>query len=101
MPYITEQDRESIKNRKPETPGELNYLISTMMDDYIGSKGLSYSVINELIGVLECAKMEFYRRIAIAYEEIKVVENGDVYYNSNDVLFKMYESYIGELREKK
>lgn len=101
MPYIIPEHREEVKTRKPETAGELNYLISRMLDDYLGDEGLNYATINEIVGVLECAKMEFYRRVATAYEEIKIVENGDVYTKSNDMLLKLYESYLGELREKK
>ena len=32
-----------------------------------------------LIGVLECAKLELYRRVAAPYEDDKIDENGDVY----------------------
>jgi len=31
------------------------------------------------VGVLECAKLELYRRIAAPYEDEKIVETGDVY----------------------
>jgi hypothetical protein len=41
--------------------------------------GQSYSIINDIVGVLECAKMEFYRRVAVPYEDKKRTENGDVY----------------------
>ena len=41
---------------------------------------ISYSRINELIGVLECAKIELYRRIAAPYEDDKSRINGDVYF---------------------
>ena len=39
-----------------------------------------YADINELIGALECAKLEFYRRKAAPYEDKKAVENGDLKY---------------------
>jgi hypothetical protein len=32
-----------------------------------------------LVGVLECAKQELYRRILIPYEDAKIELNGDVY----------------------
>jgi hypothetical protein len=41
--------------------------------------GKNYKHINEIIGVLECAKQEFYRRVAAPYEDTKIQENGDVY----------------------
>jgi len=40
---------------------------------------LKYSNLNELIGVLECAKLELYRRVAAPYEDEKALINGDVF----------------------
>ena len=34
--------------------------------------------INEAVGALECAKLEFYRRLAGPCEDRKVAENGDL-----------------------
>jgi hypothetical protein len=62
-----------------ETPGELNYLISTLINEYILREGLNYATLNSIVGVLECAKLELYRRIAAPYEDEKCDENGDVY----------------------
>ena len=39
---------------------------------------LRYFYLNRAMGVLECIKQEFYRRVAAPYEDIKIVENGDV-----------------------
>lgn len=81
MPYIKPEDRLHIlaDEKQISNPGELNYFISTLINSYINDKGKSYSTINEVIGVLECAKLELYRRIAAPYEDIKIQENGDVY----------------------
>lgn len=80
MPYILNSDREQIiAGRNIETAGELNFLISSILDKYLINKGKNYNNINEIIGVLECAKLEFYRRIASPYEDIKIESNGDVY----------------------
>lgn len=82
MPYITEADRKKVEyyDRKyPETAGELNYCISVLCSDYLKRHKLSYSTINEIMGVLECAKAEFYRRVATPYENKKLEDNGDVY----------------------
>lgn len=81
MPYISKEARSEIRLdiRDPETPGELNYAITYIIDYYLKQKGISYTNINEVIGVLECAKLELYRRIAAPYEENKILENGDVY----------------------
>jgi hypothetical protein len=63
----------------PSDAGELNYLISRIVDTYIQVKGKNYQNLNEVIGVLECVKQEYYRRIAAPYEDKKIAENGDVY----------------------
>jgi len=39
----------------------------------------SYAELNEVIGVLECAKQELYRRVVAPYEDGKAKINGDVY----------------------
>ena len=80
MPYIKLDDRNSLSQGKPiETSGELNYSLTALIDSYVILKGLSYSTINDVIGALEGAKLEFYRRIAVPYEEIKLKENGEAY----------------------
>ena len=81
MPYEKKEVRERLDaGAKPESPGELNYLISRLVDSYLASKGaLRYAHINEVIGVLECAKLELYRRLAAPYEDGKLKERGDVY----------------------
>lgn len=81
MPYIKPEDRVKIllDDENISNAGEFNYYISTLINWYIHQKGKSYSTLNELIGVLECAKLELYRRVAAPYEDIKIEENGDVY----------------------
>lgn len=81
MPYIKQADRDNMINtpRLPENPGELNYGFTVIAREYLKYKGTSYQTINDIIGALEGAKMEFYRRIAIPYEDTKIKENGDVY----------------------
>jgi hypothetical protein len=56
--------------------GNLNYIITKL---FIKSKPKRYKDYNELIGVLECCKLEFYRRVIAEYEHSKKLENGDVY----------------------
>jgi len=79
MPYIKKEDRERARIN-PMNPGELNYAITILINNYMEDRGgVSYTVINEVIGVLECAKLELYRRLAAPYEDKKIEENGDVY----------------------
>ena len=81
MPYITQDRRKLLTDgyANPNIPGELNYIITTYLRDYALSKGTSYQTHNDIIGVLECAKQEWYRRCTAPYEDYKCNENGDVY----------------------
>lgn len=79
MPYIRTEDRHRVEMNGPLTVGELNYAITKLCTDYLAAAGTSYGIINDVIGVLECAKQEFYRRVAVPYEDHKIKENGDVY----------------------
>ena len=86
MPYIADFERRDKLDdglEAPKNAGELNFKITKLLDNYLYHHGLSYSTINEIVGVMECAKLEFYRRIASPYEEKKIRENGDVFTLSN------------------
>lgn len=61
------------------TAGDLNFVITTIVADYFSCTERRYKDINDIIGALECAKQEFYRRIVSPYEDKKMKENGDVY----------------------
>jgi len=82
MPYIKKEDRKYLDKDKasniPRTVGELNYYFTKVIKEYCGF-GLTYQKINDILGVLEGTKLEFYRRVAIPYENKKKKENGDVY----------------------
>ena len=81
MPYIDTDARKRIDSgESPQSSGELNYAITVIVDQYIkDSGGIRYGHINDAIGVLECAKMELYRRIAAPYEDEKIASSGEVY----------------------
>ena len=87
MPYIRAEHKQALFTKAVlevgdlcTTPGELNYVFSTIIKAYFNrrDKG-NYQAINDIVGALEGAKLEFYRRVAAPYEEIKIKENGDVY----------------------
>jgi hypothetical protein len=80
MPYLEKAIRASLDDgRKALKGGELNYQVSKLVNDFIAMRGLSYAVINEVVGALECAKLEAYRRVAAPYEDKKIGENGEVF----------------------
>lgn len=81
MPYVDQKIRDQLdEGATPENAGELNYLITRLVDGYLLDKGeIRYAHLNEVIGVLECAKQELYRRVVSPYEDTKIREAGDVY----------------------
>lgn len=84
MPYIAQGRRKEIDeyiidNFAIKNAGELNYLLTKLIRNYFNFNGRRYQQINDIVGALEGAKMEFYRRVAAPYEDKKILENGDVY----------------------
>ena len=88
MPYIKQIDRITRPLSGAMTPGELNFRITELVSEFLmtlatsplnNRVGVRYAHINSAIGVLECAKLELYRRIAVPYEDVQCDLNGDVY----------------------
>ena len=91
MPYIKKEKRAKIdrsvhdllnclhdsQTGEPNV-GETNYAISSLIW-WLFEYKKSYSTANNLIGVLECVKQEFYRRRVAPYEDEKIKENGDLF----------------------
>jgi hypothetical protein len=84
MPYIAKEER--IKFEKPvqelsesiENDGDLNYCISLLMHKILEKRGVKYQNMNNIMGAIDCAKMEFYRTVASPYEDKRKSENGNV-----------------------
>lgn len=95
MPYIVTQKREvldpaiqelhkalvdlELDSDKNNTEGNLNYCITKLLTLVYSTP--SYAEVNDAIGMLECCKLEYYRRVAAPYENLKAFENNDVYPN--------------------
>ena len=89
MPYIKKEDRikfdenicdlvNKITNDGVDFKvGEVNYIISSIVWKLFQGN-MSYTNGNNLMGVLECVKQEFYRRKLSQYEDKKITENGDL-----------------------
>ena len=90
MPYILRENRETIDHEidalatkiiqalmEEDRAGALNYTITRIIHR-LYCEEISYSQVNEAVGVLECAKLELYRKVAAPYEDEKIKENGDV-----------------------
>lgn len=82
MPYVSEARRTQLSPDgwcAPDSGGDLNYLFTRLAWDYFRMNGSNYQTINDVVGALEGAKLEFYRRVAAPYEDKKMIENGDIY----------------------
>jgi hypothetical protein len=88
MPYISQELRRDVDGNiealtkildwieKDKLDGVMNYVITRLLrGQYNNGK---YAEYNAAIGVLECAKLELYRKAVAPYEDIKIRENGDV-----------------------
>ena len=84
MPYINKGQREDIDRlifplaSLTPTTGNINYAITKFIHEIIMRNHLSYDMLNSMVGVLECAKQELYRQVAVPYEDQKKAENGPV-----------------------
>lgn len=89
MPYIPRADRLAFDDALKElvrvvskrglSNGELNYLMTQLARLYLIRHGTSYNTLSDVVKAFECAKLEFYARMARPYEDRKIEENGDVY----------------------
>lgn len=86
MPYINKEDRDyfeelelSMEHYYIKNPGQLNYLFTLLIKQYIEQNKENYQTYNDIIGALESCKQELYRRKISPYEDRKIIENGDVY----------------------
>ena len=91
MPYIQQEHREKLDDQifnltkamlenaeqRECRQGVLNYVITKIALNLIDNTP-SYSKINDVVGALECCKLELYRRLAAPYENLKAKQNGDL-----------------------
>ncbi len=93
MPYLPSSDRpvydpqikqlaESLA-RQPDDrrKGHANYVITQILRKAWGvdrADNESYSSYADIIGTLECAKLELYRRWLAAYEDTAIAKHGDL-----------------------
>lgn len=86
MPYVEQDRRKFLASQTYKQLldiadtmhiGDINFLISNLLWVRF-NKNRSYKTANELLGVLEAAKLELYQRQIIPYEAQKQSENGDL-----------------------
>ncbi len=93
MPYIPKPDRaaydsliaqlaEALATQSSDRrKGHANYVITQVLRKAWGvnvSDGESYANYADIIGTLECAKQELYRRWVAAYEDKAIARHGDL-----------------------
>jgi hypothetical protein len=94
MPYIEKNRRQALdknisdlkgtlQGSKEMTPenlldiaGDINYCVTRLVAGLVGTP--SYKKIAIVTGVLQNINQEFYRRLAVPYEEEKMNSNGDI-----------------------
>jgi hypothetical protein len=83
MPYLTKERQDLLLEqqgfRPDSTPGDLNFLLTLIIQDYLEQKKESYQTLNDIVGGLECCKQEFIRRVVNPYEDSRIISNGDIY----------------------
>jgi hypothetical protein len=84
MPYIP-PNRRTAFDRSLETlaeaitsEGELNYCIYKLSCLLVDRLGASYDNLSLCSSAMEHAKLEWYRRRVVPYEEEKIRQNGDI-----------------------
>jgi hypothetical protein len=94
MPYIDEEGRQHFDDGLPYLihkleergwqVGDINYVFTRIGWAFIryladGRGTVRYAHLNTIMGVFECAKLEFYKRIGGPLELNAHAKNGDVY----------------------
>jgi hypothetical protein len=84
MPYLSEEARTRLIERldadgNAMSPAELNFVLCAFMLTYWEDLGPSYQALNDIIGAMDLAKAEFWRRVVVPYEAEKCDINGDIF----------------------
>jgi hypothetical protein len=86
IPYIKKEKREKFDGLIKQLAGvitsigEVNYVITKFLHTVIedDKSGLCYAILNSLIGVVECVKLELYRMVVTKYEDKKRMQTGPI-----------------------
>lgn len=89
MPYIMKADRErfdplisaladEIKDGMSTGACDLSYILTKICDAYVERRGKNYASVAEVIGGLECVKMEYGRRVLEPLLDDRKGVHGDV-----------------------
>jgi len=84
VPYIEESERDRFAGVNTfgyacNKAGELDYVITRIIQGYMKKNGVSFATFAVIAGVLVLVLFEFVRRVVNDYEDMKIKDNGDVY----------------------
>jgi len=86
MPYLRDEDKDEVNALRvgvafympqDRSLGRLTYAIYRLAHNYLGPSA-GFADYAEVLGCLEAAKLELYRRKVAPYEDTKITTNGDV-----------------------
>lgn len=79
MPYIKQIDRDRIDPlikilfEELKTKGNIIYAIGHLLRLFIQREDKKYTNLNDAMGIIECVKQEFYRKVVAPYKEQKII----------------------------
>ena len=91
MPYIKKEDRPEydehiealartiVEEGLVQNPGNVNYVITKLLCRVFLQTDTRYRDLNALLGAIEGAKLEFYRRVGAQLEDAAIAKNGDLF----------------------
>ena len=90
MPYIAQDDRNDFDDFRNEvanvdlkTAREIQYMIAIIVAEFMKNSDYRYQDMNNVMGALNGANLEFYRRYVAPYEDECIIKNGDVKFDRN------------------
>lgn len=97
MPYLESKDRKRLlKTLEPKSKGELNYLITVLMVNYIDRVGLNYQNASDAMAAATDAAAEFKDKVLQPYENLKMIQNGGIY---TDITQRINNSTRAEIKK--
>jgi len=85
MPYVTQKDRgkyaipvKFIKQAIINTKGDLEYLVTVLMKQYMSTRERRYSTLHDVVYAVQHASDEYRRRHLDKREDEALEKNGDV-----------------------
>jgi hypothetical protein len=73
MPYITRDEREELESGRASSfklsAGQINFLITRAIDVELSSRGVSYSVLNDIVGDLDMLQVRIAAGLSVRSDD--------------------------------